>query len=47
LTVNELIEHLLVLDQSSEVIISCEGGCVIDSDIRVIQSKGKVILEIE
>lgn len=47
LTVRELIEKLSELNNESEIFISCEGGCVLDTEIRVIQEEKKVILEIE
>ncbi|MGJ7910467.1 hypothetical protein [Neobacillus sp. LXY-1] len=47
MTVKELIEQLSKLKQDNEVLISCEGGCVVDNEISVSQKDGKVILEIE
>lgn len=47
MTVKDLIDHLLQMNQDSEVLISCEGGCVIDSEVKIVQSEGKVTLEIE
>lgn len=47
MTVKELIEQLSKLEQESEVLISCEGGCVVDNEITVLQKNDKVILEIE
>ncbi|WP_226639337.1 hypothetical protein [Priestia flexa] len=46
MTVKYLIEHLATLNQDSEVLISCEGGCVVDNEITVSQKDGKIILEI-
>ncbi len=46
MTVKDLMEHLALLNQESEVLISCEGGCVVDSEIKIIPKGSKVVLEI-
>ncbi|MFF2445083.1 hypothetical protein [Priestia megaterium] len=47
MTVSELIQYLSNFDKDSEIFISCEGGCVMDNEIKVLQKENKVILEIE
>jgi hypothetical protein len=47
LTVKNLIEHLSKLNQDSEVLVSCEGGCVVDGDIAILENNGTAYIEIE
>lgn len=46
MTVKELIAKLSEIDENKEVFISCEGGCVLDNNINILQEDNKVLLEI-
>lgn len=46
MNVKELIEHLQKIDPKKLVVISCEGGCVKDDNISILDLADKVILEI-
>ena len=46
MTVGELIKRLETYNEDQKVLISCEGGCVVDGDIEVFTNDNKVYLSI-
>lgn len=47
MNVGDLIKLLSNIDEKKAVFISCEGGCVIDEKITLLEQDDKLILEIQ
>ncbi|WP_273852325.1 hypothetical protein [Guptibacillus spartinae] len=44
MTVGDLLALLSKVDRDKTVLVSCEGGCVLDDEIKVIEKDGNLIL---